>query len=385
MVDADGNHVVAVPDMAAWQQYQEKAKAAAANKEVVIQGSKELQERGLECSIDKRLFVDPVKTPCCNMTYCRECIDNALSDHDLVCPHCSTENVLIDDLLPDEEMSAKLKAYLEEKKLAAQKQKSPSPTAAAQQTPQKKGVLNVPSPTSSPTPSNKRKRSVDDDNSADSKRTASTEGNRPNSSGSGSTAPSTEQIKTQPLAMSNEDFVKQMNAMAAMQGGDARNTNNAFNPMALAMMPMAMPNGMMNPMMMMMQNSNQFPGMVPSMQGLPTMNNNIGMAYSGNGANMGFPNGVNGQGMHAQGMNGQGMNGQGMNGHVMNGNPNMHGNRGFQNNNSFRGRGGIPTGPKRFQNQQPNQAEEAYLRKPVNPHRHQGRQKRVRPTDFKEL
>ena len=115
MVDADGNHVVAVPDMAAWQQYQEKAKAAAANKEVVSQGSKELQERGLECSIDKRLFVDPVKTPCCKMTYCNECIDNALSDHDLVCPNCSTENVLIDELQPDDEMNAKIKAYLDEK------------------------------------------------------------------------------------------------------------------------------------------------------------------------------------------------------------------------------------------------------------------------------
>lgn len=379
MVDADGNHVVAVPDMAAWQQYQEKAKAAAANTEVVIQGSKELQELGLECPIDKRLFVDPMKTPCCKMTYCNQCIDNFLSDHDLVCPHCS-EEVLIDELQPDEEMYTKIKVYLEERKVVAQKQKSPSPSA--QQTPPQKGVLDVPSPTSSPTPSNKRKRSVDDDDSAAApKCTASAEGNRPTSSGSGSTAPSTEQVKIKPSAMSNEDFVKQMNAMAAMQGGDTRSTNSPFNPLAMPMMPIAMPSGMMSPMMMMMQNNNQFPSMVPTMPGLPAMNNNMGMAFSGSGGNMAFPSDMQGQGMQATGMNGQGMNG-----HGINGNSNMNGNRSLQgNNNNFRGRGGIPTGPKRFQNQQPNQAEEAYMRKPVNPHRHQGRQKRVRPTDFKEL
>jgi len=33
----------------------------------------------------------------------------------------------------------------------------------------------------------------------------------------------------------------------------------------------------------------------------------------------------------------------------------------------------------------PNEEDNAYFRKPVNPHRHQGRQRRARPSDYREL
>jgi protein MPE1 len=33
----------------------------------------------------------------------------------------------------------------------------------------------------------------------------------------------------------------------------------------------------------------------------------------------------------------------------------------------------------------PNEEDNAYFRKPVNPHRHQGRQRRIRPSDYREL
>lgn len=59
----------------------------------------------------------------------------------------------------------------------------------------------------------------------------------------------------------------------------------------------------------------------------------------------------------------------------------------------------IPTGPSagmnggNFPNQQksvfgeslPNEEDNAYFRQPVNPHRHQGRQRRARPSDYREL
>ena len=52
-----------------------------------------------------------------------------------------------------------------------------------------------------------------------------------------------------------------------------------------------------------------------------------------------------------------------------------------------------PVQPGEFPNQQktvfagnlPNEEDNAYFRNPVNPHRHQGRQKRSRPSDFREL
>uniref|UniRef100_A0A093W3R9 Putative RING finger protein P8B7.15c n=2 Tax=Talaromyces marneffei PM1 TaxID=1077442 RepID=A0A093W3R9_TALMA len=117
MVNADGDFVIAQPDKAAWELYQEKAKAsaAAAAEAAAAEGSKELQARGLECPIDKRMFLEPTKTPCCNRTYCNDCITNALIESDFICPGCSTEGVLLDNLTVDDEAVAKIKAFEVEK------------------------------------------------------------------------------------------------------------------------------------------------------------------------------------------------------------------------------------------------------------------------------
>jgi len=74
MVNADGDFVIAQPDKASWELYQEKAKAsaAAAAEFATPESSKELQARGLECPIDKRMLLEPTKTPCCKKTYCND-------------------------------------------------------------------------------------------------------------------------------------------------------------------------------------------------------------------------------------------------------------------------------------------------------------------------
>ena len=117
MVNADGDFVIAKPDKAAWELYQEKAKAsaAAAAEAAAAEYSKELQARGLECPIDKRMFLEPTKTPCCQKTYCNDCITNALIESDFVCPNCATEGVLLDNLSLDEESVSKIKTYEAEK------------------------------------------------------------------------------------------------------------------------------------------------------------------------------------------------------------------------------------------------------------------------------
>ena len=110
-------------------------------------------------------------------------------------------------------------------------------------------------------------------------------------------------------------------------------------------------------MMQMMQG-----GMNPFMMGMPGMQN---MMPGGQG------------GMNNFNQNGMGMNG-GWNNNATNNNVNM--------NNQ-----GIPTGPKAqrapFAHQQASRGndDDAYMRKPLNPHRAAGRTRRVRPTDFKEL
>jgi protein MPE1 len=124
MVNADGDFVVANPDKASWELYQEKLKAsaAAAAEAAAAEGSKELRARGLECPIDKRMFLEPTKTPCCQQTYCNECITNALIESDFVCPGCSTEGVLLDNLTADDEAVSKIKTY-EADKAEEKKQK----------------------------------------------------------------------------------------------------------------------------------------------------------------------------------------------------------------------------------------------------------------------
>jgi protein MPE1 len=115
MLNADGEYVQVMTDTKTWEKFQEKANASKAQAASADAASKEIRERGLECPIDKRRFVDPVKTPCCSKTYCRECIDNALADGDLVCPNCGKEEVLMDDLVSDEDMVSSLRAYDTEK------------------------------------------------------------------------------------------------------------------------------------------------------------------------------------------------------------------------------------------------------------------------------
>src|SRR6187402_154415 len=148
MVNAEGQFVIAEPDKASWEQFQAKTKSSAAAQKAAAMGDKELQDRGLECSIDKRIFIDPMKTPCCEKTFCNECITNALIESDFTCPGCQTEGVLIDDLKPDDETSAKIKAYLEEKNAAArvEKERSKSPSVKAETTPEVKAKSKSPSP-----------------------------------------------------------------------------------------------------------------------------------------------------------------------------------------------------------------------------------------------
>jgi len=111
--------------------------------------------------------------------------------------------------------------------------------------------------------------------------------------------------------------------------------------------------------------------------GSSVMNPMMGMNFP---MNSGFPN-MNGMG--AGGIYGNGMGyggnmggmGMGMNGAASGGSMNNVGNP-----------GGFPNQQKTvFAAPLPNEEDNAYFRKPVNPHRHQGRQRRARPSDYREL
>ncbi|SPN97315.1 related to MPE1 Role in mRNA 3` end formation [Cephalotrichum gorgonifer] len=407
MVNADGDFVIARPDKASWEKYQAKAKSSAAPKGELAE-DKELRERGLACPADKKMFIEPMKTPCCGKTYCNDCITNALIESDFVCPACKAEGVLIDDLKPDDEVTEKIK----------------DPPATS--TTPAKGV--TPTPDTLPTDEGADKTSQGskrDSVSPDTKATATTAsqaGDAPSQTDSATTSSNTQASSSTDLSsatgasqqsgpkkrpadelLENPKIPKAPRAMqqkmqeqeqAAMQqqhfmGGphgmmgmpnmpgmpNMMPYGGGMNPMAMGMgmgmgmgmpnmgMPMGMPmmnnpmmNGPMNGGFPPMNGGGMFNGMMPMMNGGMNGNMNHGMNPNMNG------------GMMGRGMNG--MNGGGMNNYQQ---QNRNFNQGYNNqyNNQNAGTGADD--------------DDAYFRKPVNPHRQQNRQKRVRPSDYREL
>ena len=365
MVNAEGEYVIAEPDKASWAQFQAKTQSSAAAQKAAAIGDKELQDRGLECSIDKRIFIDPMKTPCCEKTYCNDCITNALIESDFTCPGCQTDGVLIDDLKPDTETSAKITEYLAEKNAAAKNERSKSPSVKPQTPP-----ATLDEKIKSPSPTPQKVKSPPAAPSAAKAKSPNPE------SASATFQPQTKKrpadellenpkIPKGPKAMQQQEAQKQamLKQQQTMMNSMNGFPNMPFNPM----MGMNGFGGMPNMNMNMMNGY----GMNP-MMGMPMMATNGGMSGFGGGP----MNGMNNSNMY-NGAAGYGMGNMGMMGNIMGG--------GQQNN------GAGPAGG--FSNQQktvfaeplPNEEDNAYFRQPVNPHRHQGRQRRARPSDYREL
>lgn len=391
MVNADGDFVIAKPDKAEWERYKAKVSSAATSKSNDSLGNKELQEKGLECPLDKKMFIEPMKTPCCGKTYCNDCITNALIESDFVCPSCQTEGVLIDDLKQDDDVSEKIKEYLQEKTRQipnSPNARSPPPVVEEDKpdgvppSDEASKVLEKTATTKSPTPPSQ----------TPVKSPPSQNGATPSLTKIDTAAPKAEvaevdennsrkrpaedilenpKIPKGPKAMQVQEQQRQqaaMNQPVMMNGMNNMNGFPGMPNMAMNMMPfggmnmMGMPGmgmgNMANPMMMPMMPMNPMMGMPGiGMNGMNTMN---GANMNGN-----FPN-MNGNGM----FNNYGDMSTGMNGM----NPGMN-TAGFGGNGGYQMRTFTQSGGE----------DDAYFRKPVNPHRHQNRQKRVRPSDYREL
>ncbi|KAK3058167.1 Protein mpe1 [Extremus antarcticus] len=352
MYTANGEWVIAEPDKATWDKIQEKTSAAAEKAKEASAGDKELRERGLECSLHNGAFNDPTKTPCCGKTYCRDCIENALLDGDLLCPNCG-EQVLLDKLEPDDEMVAKIKAFEEEKKaekLQKVKEESKSPAAAAGspqasieggRSPSAIPEVKIESAASTP---NSKKRSAQEELPNDRKpanpaETAVSKQGTPTPASSNTPKP-----VQPPVAPAKDmaEFQRQMSAMAASMSGMQNGMPAMMNPMMQGFNPAMMGMGM---------------PMNPAMMGMGPMNG------------MGGMNGMNGMGNNMNGWGGNQMMGNG---------------GGWQNGN---GRGGMQGGFGRggMQNGGNNGNDGPYMRQPVNPHRQRGKWNRPRGQDYRQL
>ncbi|KAF2711285.1 DWNN-domain-containing protein [Pleomassaria siparia CBS 279.74] len=345
MLNADGEYVQVMADTRTWEKFQEKTNAAKARAASVEAANKEVAERGLDCPIDKRMFVDPVKTPCCSKTYCHDCIENALADGDLVCPNCSTDGVLIDDLAVDEEMLEKIRAYeaekAKEKSDKEQQAKEEAKAAANPSSPSNDENVSVPTPTDEKAKTSETTRSGIGGNGSDTD-TSTTSKKRKD-------APTEIKPPSAPKAMRIQ---KEQQARQAHDHSTALEKNFIESMEALKNLPKAMPVipnpavsviGMpMNPMMGMMNSGMMNPGMngmnpMGQMNGFPAMNSNMnGGGWNGYNNGGGYPNAMQN---------------------------NMSANNGV------------------FPNQQQPSQQGAYERQPVNPHR-QNKHRKQRAPDF---
>ena len=391
MVNADGEWVVAEPDKASWEQYQAKAKISAAAQEAAVLGSKELQKKGLECPIDKRMFVEPTKTPCCKTTFCKECITNALLENDLRCPECSTDDILIDSLIVDDEVVAKIKDY-EEEKVAAKSPKEElkgSVSASGESPPLKKEQ----SKSKSPPPA-----------TADASRQASISTSSAANDGNSKKRPADSELANKrvppgPNAMNGQAIQKpeQSTAQVSQQSSllpmpvfpmDSSfkyplpfATGNLMTQQGMNQMAFSNVNGYMG----MPVTMGSLMGMTPGMMNPMMMQTGVFQGASGN--SWGHMPGMGYQ--QTNGMYGGGFN-QNLNGGY--GQTNMQ----VPMSNIYTGVAGMGVsvqGMGSFANQQrtsfsapvPNEEDSAYFRKPVNPHRHLARRNANRPTDYREI
>lgn len=67
----------------------------------------------LACPTDGRLFRDAVKTPCCNTSYCEECIQTQLLEKDFACPNCGKRVASLDKLMMDKPTRTRVSDYIE--------------------------------------------------------------------------------------------------------------------------------------------------------------------------------------------------------------------------------------------------------------------------------
>lgn len=376
MVNADGDFVIAKPDKAAWELYQEKAKAsaAAAAEAAAAEYSKELQARGLECPIDKRMFLEPTKTPCCQKTYCNDCITNALIESDFVCPNCAREGVLLDNLSLDHEAVSKIKAYeVERADSRKEKEKQQMAQDGKDVSKEEDRGKELVAGSSSPVPASEI------------------------AHGQPKKRPAEEQASRAESGDSSQISSKRQKADDNTSPANPRKVQNNESQASFPSLPFnqQMPFGNFGFMQGPGIPAMSFPDSGFANDGMPFMNpmggfpNNMDMAWNTMNA-MNFNSAQNGMygdqvsnGFGAPNMyNGAG--GPSMPMFPMNqmAGP-MQQNRGFQQ--------GPGTG--HFLNQQrtsfstPFAREEdtAYFRQPVNPQRHQARHRRIRPSDYREL
>ncbi|RXK35755.1 hypothetical protein M231_06996 [Tremella mesenterica] len=110
MLTADGGFVMAVPD-------QRQFKKHVASKPRTLTGAEVREQQPTEaeltCLICKKLVWEAVRTPCCQTSYCEECIQIHLLDRDFECPSCESKIPSLSKLEPALDLRQRVKLYVD--------------------------------------------------------------------------------------------------------------------------------------------------------------------------------------------------------------------------------------------------------------------------------
>ena len=82
-----------------------------------------IQDESLICPICRKLFLDPVLTPCCRSAFCEECITNHLVEYDFECPSCESKVPSLKSLIVDGELLERVKGYVDGEIARSRKEK----------------------------------------------------------------------------------------------------------------------------------------------------------------------------------------------------------------------------------------------------------------------
>ncbi|KAG8774443.1 hypothetical protein FRC12_001979 [Ceratobasidium sp. 428] len=428
MVTPDGGFVVAQPDSVAWQKQRARPKALTSAE--IYAAPAPAAHSDLACPICERLAKNAVRTPCCRTTYCEECIQNHLLDHDFVC-RCGKKIASFDRLEVDEkrreQVGEVVRSMIEESRKESTKQDTEDTLPQSSSTNTIASVTSIATDTSTPPPNSTSTSTPTPTQDTSQQDLASLQAQFAQLSqmlkNTGLPPAARQQAQRQAQKINAEMQKIMMGGMGmgmGMNGGGAGGSGGGTGPgmgmgMGMGMGgpmnggmgggnqggPMGMGGGMGGGMGMGMGNMGNGMGMGGGMMGHGMGMGNMGMP----GMNMGGMQGMNGMGM-GMGMMGNGMGGMGMNPMMHNNHNRMMGmNMGMggpgpmnmggpgpnmmgHNNPMMGGAGGGPmmggggqnwTNP--FSNQQPAGNDSAYQRLPV----HNRRKKRDRPSDFVEV
>lgn len=108
MMNEEGKYVVQVADEKSWESYKKKVNKT----HDMINDMKDIDQELID-PVTKKVFQDPVITPCCEKTYSKAYIEDRLLESDFVCPNCGKEDIYLDQLKPNTELKVKVDEFLD--------------------------------------------------------------------------------------------------------------------------------------------------------------------------------------------------------------------------------------------------------------------------------